>query len=629
MTTWQEIDLRPASDLFDEVAWDDPIALAAAIDADLSDRVETPGFTRHLQAVMPLASRRRSGADEPRTIQIGCGLLLPPGSPVLAPRTGTVIWAGQDGCVLEHEDGLWSRWIGLTPAVLLGASVTSGHVLGMSGGLESPPGIRDVVYVQCFTSRESALAEPTVFVSPSARGPIMEVTVDPVTLLGLPATDASLRPTNSLPREEVIALRAERLAKSQRAYFKRPPNLVRSRGVWFYDEDALGYLDLINNVTHVGHANPSVVAAATRQLRRLNTNSRFMYEGIATYAKRLTDTMPDGLDVVLFVCTGSEANDLALRISRQVTNREDVVVIDGAYHGNTTAVMGVSPNRYKGTGGRGAPPTTHEIPTPDRYRGPYRYDDPDAGAKYAADARAVFERLAEEGRPPAAVIAESLMGTAGNIVFPPGYLASVFEAARSVGAFCISDEVQVGVGRFGNHFWGFMEAGVVPDFVTMGKPLGNGHPVAAVITTRAIADAFDDGVRYFNTFAGNPVSCAIGTAVLDYIEDNDLQENARVTGAYFLTRLREVQDRHRLIGDVRGHGLYLGIEITKDRDTREPGTAAAMELCELLKDDGVMNWPIGRSDNVLKLKPPMIVTPADIDIFVSALDDALTVMESA
>ena len=627
MTRWQEIDLRPASDLFDEVAWDDPQALASAIDAELGDRTRVHGFTRHLQAVMPLASRRRTGVDEPRTIQVGCGLLLPAGSPVIAPREGTVVSVSADGCVLEHGDALWSRWIGLTPSVALDSHIRVGDPMGVSGGLESPPGIQDVVYVQCFTTRESALATPAVFVSPSTREQVTGITVDPAPILDLPIAPHD-HPA-SLPREEVLALRAERLAKSQRAYFKRPPNLVRSRGVWFYDEDALGYLDLINNVTHVGHANPSVVSAATRQLRRLNTNSRFMYEGIATYAKRLTDTLPEKLNVVLFVCTGSEANDLALRISRQVTNREDVVVIDGAYHGNTTAVMGVSPNRYKGPGGRGAPPTTHEIPTPDRYRGPYRYDDPEAGAKYAADARAVFERLVDEGRPPAAVIAESLMGTAGNIVFPPGYLASVFEAARSVGAFCISDEVQVGVGRFGNHFWGFMEAGVVPDFVTMGKPLGNGHPVAAVITTREIADAFDDGVRYFNTFAGNPVSCAIGTAVLDYIEDNNLQENARVTGAYFLNRLREVQDRHTLIGDVRGHGLYLGIEITKDRDTREPGTAQAMELCELLKDDGVMNWPIGRSDNVLKLKPPMIVSTEDIDIFVSALDDALTVLESA
>lgn len=629
MASWYEIDLRPTSDIFDEVPWDDADAVAERIRLDLGDRTSRWGFTRHGHALMPLAARRRSGAAEPRTIQVGCGLLLPERAEVRTPRAGIVVGLDARGCVLEHAPGSWSRWIGIDPRVSLGQPVEAQAVIGVANGTEMPAGVRDVVYVQCFTTGEAALADPQVFIAPSQREQVAATTVDPMSFLGLPAPATSAVAGGPLPREEVIALRAERLARSQRAYFKRPPNLVRSRGLWFYDEDALGYLDLINNVTHVGHANPAVISAATRQLRRLNTNSRFMYEGIATYAKRLTDTLPEGLDVVLFVCTGSEANDLALRISRQVTNREDVVVIDGAYHGNTTAVMGVSPNRYKGPGGRGAPPTTHEIPTPDRFRGPFRYDDPDAGAKYAALAQEVFERLAAEGRPPAAVIAESLMGTAGNIVFPDGYLKSVFDSARSVGAMCITDEVQVGVGRFGNHFWGFMEAGVVPDFVTMGKPLGNGHPVAAVVTTRAIADAFDDGVRYFNTYAGNPVSCAIGTAVLDYIEDHGLQENARVTGAYFLDELRSLQQRHRLIGDVRGHGLYLGIEITRDLATREPGTAEAMELCELLKDNGVMNWPIGRSDNVLKLKPPMIVSPTEIDIFVSAMDEALTTLESA
>ena len=242
--------------------------------------------------------------------------------------------------------------------------------------------------------------------------------------------------------------------------------------------------------------------------------------------------------MVFLVCTGSEANDLALRIARQVTGRTDVMVIDGAYHGNTAAVMGISPNRYKGPGGRGAPPTTHEVVRPDRYRGPFGADDPEAGRKYAAEVATVAQRLLDEGRPPAAFIAESLMGTAGNIVFPDGYLRGAFEATRAVGGLCISDEVQVGVGRLGSHFWGFQVQGVVPDIVTMGKPLGNGHPIAAVVTTREIADAFDDGVKYFNTFGGNPVSCAIGTTVLDIVQGDGLQDRAAEVGEYFLRSLR-------------------------------------------------------------------------------------------
>jgi len=398
---------------------------------------------------------------------------------------------------------------------------------------------------------------------------------------------------------------------------------VRGRGVWFYDEDGFAYLDSINNVTHVGHSEPRVVATAERQMRKLNTNSRFNYEGIATYAQRLVATLPAPLEVVFFVCTGSEANDLALRISRQVTGREDIVVLDGAYHGNTTAVMGVSPNRYKGTGGRGRPATTHEVPIPDVYRGIYTSEDPDPGASYGAEAAAIMARLVAQGTPPAAFITESLMGTAGNIVLPQGFLPAAFAAARAAGAVCISDEVQVGVGRMGTHFWGFQINGVIPDIVTMGKPLGNGHPMAAVVTTREIADAFDDGVKYFNTFAGNPVSCAIGTTVLDIVESDGLQAHALDVGTYLLDALRDLKDRHELIGDVRGHGLYMGVELVRDRGTKEPATTEAKHLSELMKDNGILTYPTGVHDNVLKIKPPMVFGRAEADLYITVLDDLL------
>jgi 4-aminobutyrate aminotransferase-like enzyme len=358
-------------------------------------------------------------------------------------------------------------------------------------------------------------------------------------------------------------------------------------------------------------------------MQRLNTNSRFIYEGIATYAERIVATLPAPLEVVFFVCTGSEANDLALRISRQVTGREDVVVLDGAYHGNTAAVMGVSPNRYKGRGGRGAPPTTHEVMTPDVYRGPYGRDDPDAGAKYGAHAARLIEGLVEQGRAPAAFIAESLMGTAGNIVFPTGFLHTAFAAARAAGTICIADEVQIGVGRLGTHFWGFQAQGVVPDIVTMGKPLGNGHPIAAVVTTREIADAFDDGVKYFNTFAGSPVSCAIGNAVMDIVQGDELQANALDVGSYLLDLLLGLKSQHELIGDVRGHGLYLGGEFVRNRETKEPAAAEAMSISERLKDHGIITYPNGIYDNVLKIKPPMIFNREHADLFTEVLGDIL------
>jgi 4-aminobutyrate aminotransferase-like enzyme len=401
-------------------------------------------------------------------------------------------------------------------------------------------------------------------------------------------------------------------------------NLVRGQGVWLYDENGLGYLDAINNVTHVGHSNPRVIEALTRQARRLNTNSRFVYDGFARFAQRLVATLPDHLEVVFLVCTGSEANDLALRIARQVTGREDVMVIDGAYHGNTTAVTNISPNRYQGPGGAGAPPTTHEVMRPDRYRGPYGYDCADAGARYADDVRATAQRLVAQGRPPAALIAESLQGTAGTTVFPDGYLAAAFAYAKQVGALCISDEVQVGFGRTGDSFWCFEAQGAVPDIVTMGKPIGNGHPLAAVVTTREIAATFDTGMKYFNTFGGNPVSCEVGLAVLDEIESLGLQRRAAEVGAYFLTSLQGLMDRHPLIGDVRGRGLYLGVELVRDRATLEPATHEAYLIAERMKDEGVIVYPTGGYDNVLKLKPPMVFDRSHADLFVDTLDAVLT-----
>jgi 4-aminobutyrate aminotransferase-like enzyme len=400
-------------------------------------------------------------------------------------------------------------------------------------------------------------------------------------------------------------------------------NVVSSRDVWLYDENGFAYLDAINNVSHVGHCHPAVTEAITRQAGRLNTNSRLLYEGFGEYAERLSALLPAPLDTVFFTCTGSEANDLALRIVRQVTGRPDVAVVDGAYHGNTTAVLAISPDRFNGPGGSGRPPDTHVVPQPNLYRGPYRYGDEAAGAKYAADASGVIAEMARLGRPPAAIFTESLIGTGGEVPLPPGYLAGLYESVRAQGGLCVSDEIQVGLGRLGSGLWGFTPHGVVPDIVTLGKPLGNGMPLAAVVTTRAIAEAFDNGARYFNTFAGNPVSCAAGLAVLDVIQREGLAEQAQRTGGYLLAQLRQLAERHALIGDVRGEGLYLGVELVRDRDTLEPAGPEAMYVCERLKEEGVLIYPNGPHGNVLKLKPPMTFGTQHADLVVEVLDRVL------
>jgi 4-aminobutyrate aminotransferase-like enzyme len=365
-----------------------------------------------------------------------------------------------------------------------------------------------------------------------------------------------------------------------------------------------------------------VVDAMTRQMRRLNTNSRFVYEEMATYADRLASLLPDPLEVVFLVCTGSEANDLALRIAREVTGREHVVVIDGAYHGNTTAVTAISPNRYNGPGGAGTPTNTHEVLQPNMYRGRHA-DDPAAGHRYAAHVGHVVDQLVGDGTPPAAFFAESLMGTAGQIVHPEAYLAESFAHVRRTGGLCVSDEVQVGFGRLGSGFWGFELGGVVPDIVTMGKPMGNGHPVAALVTTREIADAFDTGMKYFNTFGGNPVSCAAAGAVLDIIEDEHLQTRALTIGARLKADLVALATRHECIGDVRGEGLYIGVELVDDRESKAPATALTSAVCERMRERGVVVYPNGDLGNVLKIKPPMVITGSDIDRFVEQLDLSL------
>jgi 4-aminobutyrate aminotransferase-like enzyme/Ser/Thr protein kinase RdoA (MazF antagonist) len=568
---------------------------------------------RHLQADAGTVARRTTGAGEAATLRLGVEIVSSRPFQVVAPQPAVVQERDSADLILRHEgaETIWSRWTGLDSPLLTGVPVAAGDPIGAA---------QATLRVAIFRSLESARAGGRPLVPPSEAAAWAIVSPDPSEFLGLGA-----RPDTGTDwtADKVLATRNVRFARSQRSYYDRPMQLVGGRGAWLYDEFGRGYLDVMNNVSHVGHTNPRVVEAATAQLGRLNTNSRFLYQGIAEYAERLTALLPDPLEVVFLVCSGSEANDLAVRMARTVTGRSDVLVVDGAYHGNTSVLTGLSPNRYKGPGGTGPDPTTHEVQQPNRYRGPFGYDDPDAGSKYAADVQRQVDRLTALGTPPAAFIAESAMGTAGSIFYPDGYLERAHASVRAAGGLCIADEVQVGFGRFGDVFWGFESQGVVPDIVTMGKPIGNGHPMAAVVTTREIADAFDTGMRYFNTFGGNPVSCAIGTAVLDEISERGLQAHAAETGRVLKDRLDELAGRHALIGDVRAHGMYLGIELVRDRATKDPAPQKALLLSELLKDEGVLVYPTGAAENVLKIKPPLAFTPADAELFTEVLDEVL------
>lgn len=630
-----DVDLSVRSSALDgveDLALRAPAAMASAVEGG------AVRAGRHLQGRAARMSRRRSCAA-PGTLHLGVDLFLPAGTTVHSPLAGRAVACDGNsdddppadvdrrsgvGLVLRHEapdaQVFWTRWTGLVATVDAGDVVPAGAALGTSGVPDGGFYGAGAVTVQLLLHEDLLAADLPQHVDAGARHAWAAVSPDPSALLGIERQPDDGR----WDAELVTAVRERHFAPSQRSYYREPMNLVRGDGVWLYDESARGYLDAVNNVTHVGHANRVVASAAHRQLLRLNTNSRFVYDGMARYAERLVGLLPEPLEVVFFVCTGSEANDLALRIVRQVTGREHVLIVDGAYHGNTTAVTGISPNRYKGAGGAGAPASTHEVLQPNRYRGPHGYDDPAAGEHYAVDVTRQVAAMTASGTPPAAFFAESLMGTAGTIVYPDGYLPAAFAAVRSGGGLCVSDEVQVGFGRLGTSFWGFQAQGVVPDIVTMGKPMGNGHPLAAVVTTRAIAEAFDTGMKYFNTFGGNPVSCEIGLAVLDEVERRGLQQHALETGAAFHASLSALQDRHPLIGDVRGKGLYLGVELVRDRTSKDPAREQAHRVSERLKEEGVIVYPTGTYDNVLKIKPPLLFDQTHVRLFTATLDEVLS-----
>ncbi len=335
---------------------------------------------------------------------------------------------------------------------------------------------------------------------------------------------------------------------------------MRGDDVWLIAADGRRYLDCYNNVAHVGHCHPRVVAAQAAQAARLNTNTRYLHENVVRYAERLAATLPPGLDCLFFCNSGSEANDLALRIARTATGRHGVAVLDWAYHGHTQALIEISPYKYQRRGGQGRPAFVCQLPLPEPYRAPDDWPPFEIGARFAAAARSRLAGAAAAGHPLAAFIAETIPSVGGQVFLPPGYLPEVYAAVRGAGGVCIADEVQVGFGRVGTSMWAFTEHEVVPDIVTMGKPVGAGHPLAVVATTQALATAFANGMEYFNTFGGNPVSCAVGLAVLDVLEDERLLDNARVQGAYLLDGLRRLAERFPVIGEVRGRGLFLGIE---------------------------------------------------------------------
>ena len=401
-------------------------------------------------------------------------------------------------------------------------------------------------------------------------------------------------------KEETLGARRRLLGGNLSLSYRNPVKIVRGEMQYLFDDEGRRYLDAYNNVAHVGHCHPRVVAAGIEQMRILNTNTRYLHDLIVRYAERLTATLPDALSVCYFVNSGSEANELALRLGRAHTKARDMIVLDHAYHGNTTTLVDLSPYKHDGPGGRGAPEWVHKVPLP---------------ASGSENVTPVLRGVKQKGRDLCGFIAESMPSVAGQIVLPDGYLRQVYEVVRAAGGVCIADEVQTGYGRIGKHFWAFQHYGVVPDIVVLGKPIGNGHPIGAVITTPEIARSFDNGMEFFSTFGGNTVSCAIGLAVLDVVQQENLQQHALEVGTYLSDRLRDLQTRHEQIREIRGSGFFIGVELTTG--------SAADNIVNHMRDHNILLGTEGPHHNVLKIRPPMPFSIEDADLLLGELAGAI------
>lgn len=413
------------------------------------------------------------------------------------------------------------------------------------------------------------------------------------------------------------------LSSSLSLSYSSPLTIVRGEGQYLYDANGRQYLDCVNNVCHVGHCHPAVVAAGQQQMATLNTNTRYLHPAIIELGERLLDTFPDPLSTCFFVNSGSEANELALRIARAHTKNREIIVLEHGYHGNTQGLIDVSHYKFAGKGGEGPGPATTVSLLPDPYRGKFQGSTPDVLQSYLSELEQLLENLKLADKPPAAFLAESISGCGGQVFFPEGYLRMAAELIRSAGGVYIADEVQVGFGRVGDSWWAFEADGVVPDIVTMGKPMGNGHPIAAVVTTREIADSFNTGMEYFNTFGGNPVSAVIAKSVLSVLEAEGLKENARDVGNYFIQQLQSLKEKHAEIGDVRGRGLFIGVDLVTCRESKEPATQLAQTIVDLAQSKGVLLSTDGPGNNVLKIKPPLVINRGDVDTVLKVLQAAL------
>jgi 4-aminobutyrate aminotransferase-like enzyme/Ser/Thr protein kinase RdoA (MazF antagonist) len=579
--------------------------------------------------------------DERRTVHMAIDLTLPASAPLYAPLDGEV-YGFEDATarldygpviVLKHEVRSPESYTFYTLYGHLGHDSLEGLYVGKKiakgekfASIGAPPVNGDWwphVHFQVITDMLDIPCNFNGVALDSQRNTWRSISPDPNLILGIPPECFA----RQRPKAEIGARRRAMIGRNLSiSYSRNPLNIVRGWKQYLYDETGRAFIDAYNNVPHVGHSHPRVVRAVSEQLATLNTNTRYLQDQLIDYADALTALLPEPLSVCFFTASGSEANELAIRLARARTRRRDLIVMDAAYHGHTSTLIDISPYKHVGPGGLGAPDWVHTSPIPDVYRGAHKAGDPQAGLRYAQDVGAVIDRVRANGRGLCGYIAETCPSVGGQLILPDGFLPEVYRRVRAAGGVCIADEVQTGFGRIGTHFWAFEQHNVTPDIVVLGKPIANGYPMGAVITTPEIADSFNNGMEFFSTFGGSTAACVAGLTTLRVTLDEQLQAHALRVGEYLLNGLRPFADRHALVGDVRGSGLFLGVELVRNRETLEPAADEASAVAARMRELGVLLGTDGPYHNVVKIRGPMPFNTSDADCLIEAFDLALREM---
>jgi 4-aminobutyrate aminotransferase-like enzyme/Ser/Thr protein kinase RdoA (MazF antagonist) len=572
---------------------------------------------------------------ERRTIHIGLDLFAEAGTPVHAPLEGVVAAFANNTDVLDYGPVLVLRQDldGVTFYTLYGhlsleslqgkqkgQRIAKGEAFATLGAAPINGNWPAHLHFQIMVDDLGLATDFPGVAYPIEREVFKALCPDPNLIVGLPHERLAV-PTLDIKAH--VKERKTRLGRNLSISYRHPVAMARGYMQYMFDDLGQRYLDMYNNVPHVGHNHPHVVEAACKQLRVLNTNTRYLNKELVRYAERLTSKLPSPLSVVFMTASGSEANELALRLARTYTGNCDMVVMTSGYHGHTTSMINISQYKFAGPGGKGAPEWVHLVPVADGYRGEYKYNDINAGEKYANAVKQVIGEAKSKGRGIAGFICETFPSVGGQIVLPKDYLKHTYQHVRDAGGVCIADEVQTGFGRIGTHFWGFEQQDVIPDLVVLGKPIGNGYPMGAVVTTPEIADAFNNGMEYFSTFGGNTVACAVGNAVLDVLEQENLQAHSLELGNYLLENMRPLISKHSVVGDVRGSGLFMGIELVRNRETLEPADSEASYLVNRMREHRILLGTDGPHHNVVKMRGPLPFSKDDADFFLDALNKIL------